>query len=522
MSHAHNSQAPLAPKKASIGEKLGTGSLDSMRRLSGLIGAPVLALIVYFIPIAGLESQAHTLLAVMTLVCLWWITEPIPIPITALLGSSLAVVLGVAGVSDAFASFANPIIFLFLGGFILAKAMMVHGLDKRFSYALLSLPIVGSSPTRIFLAIGIATALCSGWVSNTATAAMMLPISLGLLDTMAQMMAKNGMKIDLKHNKYATGLMLMTAYAASIGGVLTPIGTPPNLIMTGLLATMEGIHISFFQWMIWGAIAMILYFIVTAFVLHKMFPPDVESIEGASDMIEKERANLGPWTLGQKCTLACFLLAVVLWVTPGVLSIAFGSESSIVASYDNYLPESVVALIAAILLFLLPGGSPERTHVVTWQEACEGIDWGTLLLFGGGLSMGSMMYSTGLSAWVGDAIVQGLGGAPSEIALVATFCVFALIMSELSSHTAATNMVGPLGITAAVAAGVDPVPVAVGIALSASLGFMLPVSTPPNAIVYASGYVPITQMIKTGVIIDIIGIAVITVPLVSFVVTLIV
>ena len=243
--------------------KIDEGNLSYRRQTIGLFGAPLLALAVYFMPIAGLTDAGHTLLAIMTLVSLWWITEPVPIPVTSLLGPSLAVVFGVIPIKEGFAPFASPIIFLFMGGFILAKAMMVHGLDKRFSFSLLSMKWVGSSPTRIFLAIGLATMLCSGWVSNTATAAMMMPIAMGLLMAIKEMFAANGKEINLHEYKYATGLMLMTAYAASIGGVLTPIGTPPNLIMLGFLDQMAGIHISFFDWMTWGFLAMVLYFIIT-------------------------------------------------------------------------------------------------------------------------------------------------------------------------------------------------------------------------------------------------------------------
>jgi len=452
----------------------------------------------------------------MLLVCTWWITEPVPIPVTSLLGPVLCVIFGVATVSDALRSFANPIIFLFMGGFILADAMTVHGLDKRFSYALLSMKWVGSNPRRIFLAVGIATMLCSGWISNTATAAMMLPISLGLLGTIAEMMSKAGHPIDLKNYKYATGLMLITAYAASIGGVLTPIGTPPNMLMMGFLESMADIHISFFQWMIWGFVAMVIYFILAAFVVGRMFPPDVKEIKGADKMIAERRASLGPWTRGQKNTLIAFLVAVVLWILPGVVSMVFGSSSDQNTFLSSHFPESIVALIGAILLFLIPQGKGKPT--LTWKEASQGVDWGTLILFGGGLSLGSLMYSSGLSSWLGDAIVAGLGGAPAQVALVVTFSVLTLVMSEVTSHTAATNMVGPLAITTAVSAGLNPIPVAVAVALSASLGFMLPVSTPPNAIVYASGYIPITKMLKAGVIIDIVGIFCITIPIVLLIV----
>ena len=186
---------------------------DRTRRLVGLIGAPILAILVLLTPIEGLTLESHKLLAIMDLVALWWITEPVPIPVTSLIGPTLAVVTGVVTAKDAYAAFANPMIFLFMGGFILAKAMMDHGLDKRFAYWLLSRSWVGSNPRRIFLAIGLAAALCSGWVSNTATAAMMFPIALGLLSAVKAMMAANGKEIDLPDYQYATGLMLMTPYA---------------------------------------------------------------------------------------------------------------------------------------------------------------------------------------------------------------------------------------------------------------------------------------------------------------------
>ncbi|WP_302489362.1 DASS family sodium-coupled anion symporter [uncultured Mitsuokella sp.] len=486
---------------------------DRRRRTIGLFGAPILALLVFFTPIDGLTLEAHKLLSIMVLVALWWITEPVPIPVTSLIGPTLAVITSVVPVSMAFAAFANPMIFLFMGGFILAKAMMTHGIDKRFAYWLLSRSWVGSNPRRIFLATGLAAALCSGWVSNTATAAMMFPICLGLLASIKEMFAVNGRQIDLHDYKYATGLMLMTAYACSIGGVLTPIGTPPNLIMLGFLDQMTDIQVSFFEWMTWGLIAMVAYFVIAYVVLVRMFPADVEKIDGAETFIQNKLKELGSWTRAQKNTVFCFAVAVVLWILPGILSIVYGSGTPILKMYNRLFPEAAAAMIGALLLFLLPVDFKKREFTLSWKDAKDGIEWGTLILFGGGLAMGGMMYKTGLSKWVGDAIIAMMGGSPSPIAMVAIFSVMALLLSELTSHTAATNMIGPLAITAAVSAGISPIPVSVAIALSASLGFMLPVSTPPNAIVYASGYIPITKMIRTGVYIDVIGIACVTIPL---------
>ena len=231
--------------------------------------------------------------------------------------------------------------------------------------------------------------------------------------------------------------------------------------------------------------------------------------------------ELGHWTQAQKNTLIAFVVAVILWITPGFLSIIFGTESSILKGYNKLFPEAVVAMVGALLLFFLPVNLKKGWMTLRWKDAVAGVEWGTLLLFGGGLAMGGMMYSTGLSAWIGDRIIAMMGGEPSELVLVAVFCVMALLLSELTSHTAATNMIGPLAIGAAISAGYSPIPVAVGVALSASLGFMLPVSTPPNAIVYASGYIPITKMIKTGVYIDVIGIAAVTIPVVLYLVNMI-
>ncbi len=498
--------------------EVGNSRFDRRRRLIGAICGPICAILVWITPIAGLSPEAHKLLAIMTLVAMWWITEPVPIPVTSLIGPTLCVIFGVVKMKEAFAAFANPMIFLFMGGFILAKAMTVNGLDKRIAYGIMSMKWVGDSPRRIFLAIGLACALCSGWISNTATAAMMFPIALGLLDAISDMMAANGKPINLRTYKYATGLMLMTAYACSIGGVLTPIGTPPNIIMLGFLSEMSNIHVSFFEWMVWGFVAMVIYFIIAYIVLMRMFPADVDHIEGAQDLIRARVKELGKWTWPQINTLIAFMVAVILWITPGILNIVSGPESEILATYNKLFPEAVAALIGALLLFFLPVNLHKDKFTIEWKEAVAGVEWGTLLLFGGGLAMGGMMYATGLSEWIGQQILLLMGGEPSEILLIAVFCVMSLLLSELTSHTAATNMIGPLAIGAAVAAGFSPIPVAVGVALSASLGFMLPVSTPPNAIVYASGYIPITKMIKTGVYIDFIGIAIVTIPIALYLV----
>ncbi|MBQ3882020.1 MAG: DASS family sodium-coupled anion symporter [Bacteroidales bacterium] len=502
-------------------------SFDRKRHIFGAIFGPICALLVYFLPIAGLAEnpEAHKLLAIVTFVAFWWICEPVPIPVTSLIGPTLCVIFGVASATDAFKAFANPMIFLFMGGFLIAKGMMVNGLDKRIAYGIMSMKWVGDSPRKIFLAIGLACMLCSGWISNTATAAMMFPIALGLLEAIREMMAANGKDIDLSKYKYATGLMLMTAYACSIGGVLTPIGTPPNIIMIGFIRELapESPQITFFNWMIWGFLAMALYFVITFFVLQKMFPSDVKHIDGAQEFIQDKKNSLGKWTRAQKNTLFAFIIAVVLWVLPGIFSAVQNIapdaiNADFVKLYGARFPEAVAAMIGGLLMFLLPVDLKKGKMTLSWKEGVSGIDWGTLLLFGGGLAIGGMVFSTGLSQWIGESLTAALGGKPSEYIFLTVFAVTALLLSELTSNTAVANLMGPIAIATAVSLGFSPVPVCVVMALCTSLAFMLPVSTPPNAIVYASGYIPITKMIKAGVLLDIIGVFAVTVPLVYFLV----
>lgn len=495
-------------------------SFDRKRRISGAILGPLCAIILWFLPISGLSDPAHHLLAIMALVSIWWITEPVAIPVTSLLGPTLCVVLGVVPMEDAFSNFANPIIFLFMGSFLIATAMIVNGLDKRIAYGIISMKWVGDSPRRIFIAIGLVCIIGSSWVSNTATAAMMFPIALGLLEAIREMMAKNGKKIDLTNYKYATGVMLMVAYACSIGGIFTPIGTPSNLIMMGLLEQLapNAPSISFADWMVWGFVAMAAYFILTYVILWHMYPSEDNHIKGAQTFIQENVKKLGKWTKAQKNTLFAFLLTVILWISPAILSIIYGPDATIVKTFNTYFPEHIVAVIGGLLLFFLPVDLKKGEMTLSWKDGIDGIDWSTLLLFGGGLSMGALMYTTGLSNWLGACIGNMIGSNPSEIIFIAVFCVFTLILTEFTSNTASTNLIGPIAITTAMTLGFSPIPVAVGIALSSSLGFMMPVSTPPNAIVYSSGYVPITEMIKTGAIIDFIGILIITIPVVIFVV----
>nr|WP_296806914.1 DASS family sodium-coupled anion symporter [uncultured Methanobrevibacter sp.] len=410
----------------------------------------------------------------------------------------------------------NPV----YGSFLIATAMIVNGLDKCIAYGIISMRWVGDSPRCIFLAIGVVCMIGSSWVSNTATAAMMFPIALGILEAIRELMAKNGKKIELTNFKYATGLMLMIAYACSIGGVFTPIGTPSNIIMMGLLEQLapNAPSVSFIQWMMWRFVAMVAFFILTYIILWRMYPADENHIKGTQTFIQNRLKELGKWTNAQKNTLFAFTLTVILWVAPAILTIIYSPDAPIVKTFNMYFPEHIVALVGGLLLFFLPVNLKKGEMTLNWKDGVEGIDWSTLLLFGGGLFMGGLMYATGLSNWMGAGITNLIGSNPSEIIFIAVFCIFTLLLTEFTSNTASTNLIGPIAITTAMSLGFSPIPVAVGVALASSLGFMMPVSTPPNAIVYSLGYVPITKMIKTEAILDFIGILFITIPIVIVVV----
>jgi sodium-dependent dicarboxylate transporter 2/3/5 len=481
---------------------------ERWRNTIGLFLGPIVALALYLTPMPTLTPKAQMLAAIIGWVVTWWVTEPIPIPVTALLGAMLCIPFGVSPARNVFAPFSDPIIYLFLGSFILAEAMAVHGLDKRFAYGIMSMQWVGNSAVRILLAYGAITAAISAWMSNTATTAMMFPIGLGIIVAMADMMAKQaGKEVDPYRLRYGTGMMLMAAYASSVGGIATPVGTPPNLIAIGMIEKLVKVKIPFFQWMVFAVPIMIVMYVVLFYLMKYIHKPEMTHVEGSRDYVLEQQQTLGPWSRGQKNALCAFLLTVVLWVIPGFLALFFGTDAPVSKAYNNVMPEAAAALIGAVLLFALPVDWSKREFTISWKQASK-IDWGTLLLFGGGLSLGNLMFETKLAEAVGKGILD-FSGATSLWGITFISILIAVLITEVTSNTAAANMVVPVVISLAVAAKVSPIPPAIGAALGASLAFMLPVSTPPNAIVYGSGMVPVTKMITTGVYFDAISIVVI-------------
>jgi len=473
---------------------------DRIRRLAGGVLAPLLFLTVLLAPFPGLKPEAHRLGAVMVAVVVLWITEALPLPVTALLGAAVCVVLGVAPAKEVFAPFADPLMFLFIGSFILARGIFLHRLDRRLAFAVLSLRWVDGRPARILLAFGAVTAAISAWISNTATTAMMFAIGMAILAFLFEQEEGGGL-----NRRYATGLMLMTSFAASIGGLATPVGTPPNLIGLGFIRRLTGVEFPFFRWMLIGVPVVLVLFVYLFFYLNAACGAGVRRLPGSAELLRREHARLGPWTRGQRSTLLAFVAAVVLWVIPGIVALTAGTESAAYKAINASVPEAVAALVGAGLLFLLPG--EEGGRAITWTEAMK-IDWGVVLLYGGGFALGVLSFQTGLA----EAVGRGLTGylpVHGGLGLLLVSVLFAVVLSETTSNTASANMVVPVVIAIAQAQGVDPLEPALGATMGASLGFMLPVSTPCNAIVYGSGYIPLRHMIKYGLLLDVAGVIVV-------------
>ncbi|MFQ5926255.1 MAG: SLC13 family permease [Terriglobia bacterium] len=473
---------------------------ERARRRWGLLAGPAVALAVYFWWAADYAPAPRRLATVLALVVIYWVSEAIPIPVTALLGPALCALLGIGSARAVLAPFADPVIFVFLGSFLLARAMMVNGLERRVALRVLALPGVGSSPTGLLVATGGVAAVLSMWISNTGTTAMLFPIVLGIISTLEALgPAGSGRALQ----RYGTGLLLMTAYAASIGGLATPVGTPPNLIGLGMMENLVGRRIPFFEWMLLNLPLVVVMFAFLAVLFRVLEGSRVERFRGLGERLGELRAGLGRWTRAQTFTLVAFLTTVSLWVLPGILTLALGREHAWAVVVKEHLHEAVAALLGPALLFLLPVDWRQGKFALTWREAVQ-IDWGTILLFGGGLSLGGLMYETGLArAWAESLLAaSGLSGVWGITALA---IAFAILMSETTSNTASASMVVPVAIVVAQAAGVSPLPPALGATLGASFGFMLPVSTPPNAIVYGSGRIPLLAMMRAGVLVDIAG-----------------
>ena len=455
----------------------------------------------------ALTPEAHRFAGVFMLTVIWWITEPIPIAATGLLSVVLAALVGVFPANwepnriakTLFAPFASPSVFFLIGSLFIGCAMMRHGLDRRIALNILSTRWAGKSPSTILLGVGIATLLVSMWVSNVAATAMIYPVTLGIIDVLAL----SGGGPDFRRSKYASALLLMTGYASTVGGISTPIGTSTNVIARGFFQQSDyfGKTVDFGRWALVGLpLTIVIMLGLFAWLRIGTKLPDFDLAQ-LRTFLKAERAKLGYWKRGEKNTLITFLIVVGLWVAPSVLGILGLNDQR--DWLERHLPEEIVALLAPIVLFLLPINYSKREFTLEPGDFSR-IDWGTMLLFGAGLSLGSLMVETGLAEVVGNVAFAAIGSTNVWTTTVMA-TVIAIVFSDFSSNTATASTLIPIINAICQTSGVDPLPPLLGVAFGASFGSILPVSTPPNAIVYGTGLLPVRRMVIAGLGLDIIA-----------------
>jgi sodium-dependent dicarboxylate transporter 2/3/5 len=463
------------------------------RRRLALALAAGLAALAYAFPLPGLGEEGRRLTAVLAAVGALWVSEALPLATVALLGPAAAVVTGVAPAKSAFAALGNPIVMLFIGSFLLGRALEKHRMSERVAYRLLSLAALRSDPLRAFVTIGLTTALISAWISNTATAAMMLPIAQSVLLAMVPIGA------GPPPRRFAAALMLLVAYAASLGGLFTPIGTPPNLIGVGLIEQATGARISFAQWIAWVAPVNLAALLLMMAWMAFHFRRELGALVYDRGRMVARYAALGPWTAGQRWSGAALGLAFAGWMAPTVAGFA---DPTARAFLELRLQEGVVPLLAAAPLFLLRTPGDDGPRPILDLHDLRTIDWATIMLFAGGMCLGELMVQTGVARAAGE---LASGAVPKGAGLVVLAAGFAILVSEFTSNTASANMVVPVAVAVAQQAGADPVLPALAATVACTYGFMLPVSTPTNAMAYATGHVRQADMIRTGVVLDVLG-----------------
>ncbi|MEP7160026.1 MAG: DASS family sodium-coupled anion symporter [Dermatophilaceae bacterium] len=507
--------------KKSPGERARAESRHfTRRRRIGLLVGAALAVLVYVALPDDLSHPGKLTAATAVLMGAWWMTEAIPIPATALMPLIIFPAVGrQVTVSEVGASYGADIIFLFMGGFLIALAMQRWNLHRRM--ALLTVRLMGTKSTNVIAGFMLATAFLSMWVSNTATAVMMLPIGVSVLLLVAEQSSEGTVttadgptadgptadgptadgptgrptKAEVTKTNFGTALMLGIAYSASLGSLATIIGTPPNTLLVGYLRENFDINIGFGQWMMVGLPLAIVFNVIAWFVLSKvLFKPEIERIPGGRQLMDNELAKLGPVSRGELRVLVIFVLAALAWVSlPLIMD-------------KPPLSDAGIAVIAGVLLFLLPAGANRGVRLLDWDTATT-LPWGVLLLFGGGLALSAQFTKSGLSTWIGARVSSWTG--VSTILLIVLFTIGILLLTEMTSNTATAATFLPVAGGVAIGVGAHPMLLAVPVALAATCAFMLPVATPPNAIAYGSGYVTSAQMLKGGVWLNLVGIVLI-------------
>ncbi|WP_205727914.1 SLC13 family permease [Flammeovirga pectinis] len=467
----------------------------SKEKMIGGIAGPIAF---FFIKYAGIlpndiSEDGITVIALATWMLVWWVTETVPIAVTALLPLVIFPFFNVLSIKATAAPYSNPIIFLFMGGFMVALGMEKWKLHLRIALGIVRM--TGTKANQIVLGFMVATGFLSMWISNTATTVMMLPIAASIIN----LLLKDDKGIDPKDAKnFATSLMLGIAYAASVGGIATLIGTPPNAIFGGFMKETYNIEIDFFNWMLLGVpFSTVMMGIVYIVLLKFVYPNNLKELKGGKELIEKEYQDLGPIQWEEKCVGIVFCLTAFLWVFRSLIN-KYGPIT---------LNDSSIAIFAGVLLFIIPSTKSKGTFLLAWKDT-EKLPWGVLVLFGGGLSMASALGNAGVIEYIGNLISSST--SVHGVFMMMLLISIILFATEVMSNTALATIFLPVVGGVAVALGNDVLTFAAPIAMAASCAFMLPMATPPNAIVFASGHVTVQQMVRAGVTLNIISVLLLT------------
>jgi len=458
---------------------------QGIRQRLGLFLGPLLFIAILLTSPESMSSAAVVVAGVTIWMAVWWISEAIPISATALLPIVLFPAFGAMEVADVTAQYGHHIIFLMLGGFFIAIAMEKWNLHKRI--ALFVVHTIGIGPRRIIAGFMVATAFLSAWISNTSTAMVMMPIGTAVI---ASISAK---KSDSNFN---VALMLSIAYAASIGGMATLVGTPPNLIFAGVYQSMFGVQVNFFEWAYFGfPLATVMLVITWFYLTHIGYRIQKDEIPGSGEVIKAEMARQGKITREEKHVLMVFALVAILWMSRGLL-------------WGKYLPQitdASIAITGALLLFLIP--AREKASLLSWEDT-EKVPWGVAILMGGGFAIARGFADTGLAEWVSQSL-SFLVIMPVFLLILATVTI-TKIFTEITSNTATATILMPIAASIAVTLGISPFGIMAAVAISSSLAFMMPVATPPNAIVFGSGYVTIPQMARAGLWLNLVTVVIVS------------
>ena len=463
----------------------------SKHRVGLFLGPLLFILIILFYHPNGLSIAANAVLASAIWIAVWWITEAVPIAVTALLPIVLFPLSGGMGLNETTASYGHKYVFLYIGGFILALAIEKWKLHKRI--ALTIIKIVGTNVTNIILGFMVATAFLSMWISNTATAVMILPVGMAIVTHLKD----NPKTIRNENLIFGKALMLSIAYSASIGGMATLIGTPPNLVLAGVVKQTYNIEISFSKWFLFGfPISVVLLVICWIYLTRFAFKFKQKEFPGGSQEIKKQLKDLGKISYEEKTVFLVFLLTAFAWIT----------RSFFIKRLIPGIDDTIIAVFFAVFLFILPS-KKKGVKIMTWEDTIK-LPWGIVLLFGGGMALALGFESSGLAVWIGGQMTS-LGSLPL-ILLLLILIASVNFLTEITSNLATTAMLLPVLVSLASALGVHPYLLLVGATLAASCAFMLPVATPPHAVVFGSGYLKIEDMVKKGFWMNIISIILLT------------